>query len=524
MRFKSLRTPLLVFSCALTVIPLSVVGYLVYWETNVMRDVATEESTALAYADLDHILAGVIALAETSEPEASIKKTIMGIKVGKTGYVYVLDPKGNYVVSKDGERDGENIYDAKDASGRYFIQDILKTASTLKRGEVGESRYPWLNPGDPAPREKVVRIGYVPARHWVIGVGSYWDEFYGAVKRIQMVQGRSLFEMGIVMLAVLLIAILVAMVFSNSFIKRVRSAAVAVNLLSEGQLAMDQSLLQTRGADEVDTLLRSVSSTVDKLARVVTDITHVSNDVSSGSGELSSSAQLLSQGSSEQAATGEEVSSSMEEMASTVRQTSDNAMATEKIALKTADLAVQGGQAVTDTVNAMRQITERIRIIEEIARQTNLLALNAAIEAARAGESGRGFSVVASEVRKLAERSQAAAVEITSIAMDSVETAERAGRLIQEIVPEIRRTAELVQEISASGREQTTGVEQINKALLQFDQVIQQNASASEELASMAEELSARSDQMREIIGFFRIGSEGSEPANSVTKIRESFL
>ncbi len=516
MGFKSLRTPLLILSCAITVIPLSVVGFLVYRETGLMRDAASEESTALAYADLDHILEGVVALAKTSEPEASIKKTIMGILVGTTGYVYVLDPKGAYVVSSKGERDGENIWEAKDADGRYFIQDIVKTALTLREGEVGESRYPWLNPGDPAPREKVARIGYVPERQWIIGVGSYVDEFYAAVDRIEAVRSRSLTEMGIVLLAVLFLSILAAVLFSNSFIRRVRSAATVVTLLSEGDLTMDRALLDTRGRDEVDGLLRSVSSTVEKLSSVVTDVVHISADVAAGSGELSSSAQMLSQGSSEQAATGEEVSSSMEEMSSTVRQTSENAMATEKIALKAAELASQGGQAVNDTVGAMRMITERIRIIEEIARQTNLLALNAAIEAARAGESGKGFAVVASEVRKLAERSQAAAVEITAIATDSVDTAEKAGSLIQEIVPDIRRTAELVQEISASGREQTVGVDQINKALFQFDQVVQQNASASEELASMAEELSARSAQMRGAMGFFKVGSGAAEAAASL--------
>jgi methyl-accepting chemotaxis protein len=153
----------------------------------------------------------------------------------------------------------------------------------------------------------------------------------------------------------------------------------------------------------------------------------------------------------------------------------------------------------------MRNIAEKIGIIEGIARNTNLLALNAAIEAARAGEHGKGFAVVAAEVRRLAENSQKAAAEIGQLSGDSVEVAERAGEMIQKIVPDIRKTAELVQEINAASSEQDSGASQINKAILQLDQVIQQNASASEEMASMAEELSAQSQSMTQAISYFTL-------------------
>ena len=161
-----------------------------------------------------------------------------------------------------------------------------------------------------------------------------------------------------------------------------------------------------------------------------------------------------------------------------------------------------------EAVAAMKEIANKISIIEEIARQTNLLALNAAIEAARAGEHGKGFAVVAAEVRKLAERSQKAAGEINQLSATTLKVSEKSGEMLDKLVPDIQRTAELVQEITAASKEQDTGAEQINKALQQLEQVIQQNASASEEMASTTEELTGQSDQLVSALSFFHTGDE----------------
>ena len=276
------------------------------------------------------------------------------------------------------------------------------------------------------------------------------------------------------------------------------------------EVAAGNLAVEVRERSAQDELLRAIGVMVKRLVEVVGDVRGASDQVASGSQQMSASSEEMSRASSDQASSIEEISSAMEEMSANIRQNADNAAQTEKIAVKAAADAAEGSQAVSRTVDAMRQIAGKISIIEEIARQTNLLALNAAIEAARAGEQGKGFAVVASEVRKLAERSQRAAGEINALSGESVEVAEKAGELLARILPDVERTAELVQEISAASREQDSGAQQINKAIQQLDQVIQQNASSAEEVSATSEELAAQADQLQGTISFFRIDAHGS--------------
>ncbi|HKJ05738.1 MAG TPA: methyl-accepting chemotaxis protein [Geopsychrobacteraceae bacterium] len=283
-----------------------------------------------------------------------------------------------------------------------------------------------------------------------------------------------------------------------------REMASVADEISKGNL---QVKVEERSAEDV--LGLSLREMLGRLTEIIQNVRMSSGNVSSGSQALSAASEEMSQGATEQASSAEEASASIEEMTANIRQNADNAQQTEGIAIKTAQDAEDGGKAVADTLIAMKEIANKINIVEEISRQTNLLALNAAIEAARAGEHGKGFAVVAAEVRKLAERSQVAAGEISTLSVTSVDVAEQAGKLLEIIVPNIRKTAELVQEISAASKEQDSGADQIGKSIQQLDMIIQQNASSSEEMASTAEELSTQAEALEDIIAFFKVDLKG---------------
>ncbi|OYT83725.1 MAG: methyl-accepting chemotaxis protein [Pseudomonas sp. PGPPP4] len=253
-------------------------------------------------------------------------------------------------------------------------------------------------------------------------------------------------------------------------------------------------------------LKESINGTVGKLNQIIGDVRQSADSLASASEEISATAQSMSQASTEQAASVEETSASVEQMSASIAQNTENAKITDGMAGKAAREAGEGGQAVGETLVAMKTIADKIGIVDDIAYQTNLLALNAAIEAARAGEHGKGFAVVAAEVRKLAERSQVAAQEIGTVAKSSVALAERAGTLLEQMVPSISKTSDLVQEIASASEEQSSGVSQINGAMLQLSQITQQNASASEELAGTAEEMSTQAEQLQRLMGFFNTG------------------
>jgi methyl-accepting chemotaxis protein len=317
---------------------------------------------------------------------------------------------------------------------------------------------------------------------------------------------QALTQILILLAVAIILGITISLVLTSSIMKQLGGEPEEISqitgLIAQGDLVIDFDDRKEMG------VFKSTKEMTKNLSNTLLDINSAADQVSSGSSQISLSSQQISSGASEQASSVEEISSSMEELSGNIQQNTENAQKANEIAVNVSKEAAVGGESVNDTVLAMRSIAEKIKIIEDIARNTNMLALNAAIEAARAGDAGKGFAVVASEVRKLAENSGKAASEITEISVSSVDAAEKAGTIINELVPKIQETAELVQEITVASEEQSRGAEQINQAIQQLDTVIQQNASASEELASMSEELNSQSEMMMTSIAYFKLDKE----------------
>jgi methyl-accepting chemotaxis protein len=275
----------------------------------------------------------------------------------------------------------------------------------------------------------------------------------------------------------------------------------------------------------------NANKTAERIGATIGEIKQSAREVTNASAEISTSTTDLSQRTEEQAASLEETSASMEEISATVKKNAENAQQANASAGTTRDVADRGGQVVAKAVEAMakiedssRKISDIIGVIDEIARQTNLLALNAAVEGARAGEAGRGFAVVASEVRSLAQRSSQAAKDIKDVitnsngqVKDGVDLVNRAGIALTEIVESIKKVSDIVADIANASAEQATGIEQVNKALTQMDEVTQQNSALVEENAATAKTLEHQAKAMDERVAFFRLDAEAGHAAPSAT-------
>jgi len=410
----------------------------------------------------------------------------------------IVSNKGKYVAnSENKDLLGENIGKAYDNEGEQLQnlqagnQNIMTHEGKLKVFvpiELGNTGTPWQ-----------VRVA-VPNNLIV--------EEANQLMRDQIIIGGLLTILGIVILVY----------FVGRLVKPLKELQEVAQKVSQGDLDVKANIQQN---DEIGVLGGAIDQMVEKLREIVESIKYGARNISSASEQVSSSSQQLSQGASEQASSAEEVSSSMEEMVSNIQQNSDNAQQTEKIAKEASEGIQEGNKAAQNSVTSMKDIAEKISIINDIAFQTNILALNAAVEAARAGEYGKGFAVVAEEVRKLAERSSEAASEIDEKSKYGVDISEKAGQKLEEIVPEIDKTSKLVQEITAASSEMNSGADQVNNAIQQLNNVTQQNASSSEELATSAEELSSQAEQLRQTIAFFNLNVE--DEAEKFDKNKQSF-
>ena len=457
-------------------------------------------------------LGAIAARVEDSEERVELMRNAVEdirFEDDESGYYFIYEGTTVVTVPPSPDLRGQDLSDTSDENGVFFVQELAAAA----QAGGGFVNYVFEKPGA-GVQPKVSYAQMIPGTDFWVGTGVYADNVAARQNEVAGLIEQQISRTSRV--AIITILAIFALVLVPLLVLIIRSVTRPVLALQSTAASIESGNLSlhadAEGNDEIAELMATMDSMRGRLAGVMSDVKSIADGVASGSVQMSSTAQQLSEGATEQAASAEEVSSSMEQMSANIRQNADNALQTEKIAAKSSSDAEAGGEAVRETVDAMKEIAEKITIVEEIARNTNLLALNAAIEAARAGEAGKGFAVVASEVRKLAERSQTAAGEISELSSRSVAVAEQAGDIIDRIVPDIKRTAELVQEISTASNEQNSGAEQINAAITQLDNVIQRNASASEEMASMSEELSGQAEQLQQTIAFFTLDRDGGSP------------
>lgn len=437
---------------------------------------------------------------------SNLKTSIRALQVGGTGYYFVLQAddspqRGQLVVHP--AQEGNNIIESTDSRGNYFIRDMVDR----KQGSV---RYPWMNPGEKAPREKIAVFGHYAPWNWVFASSAYVDEFIAETRALIM----KFAAMGLA--AVMVLTGLWFWLVRRMIVRPLNDASRMADAIAEGDLTVQ---IPSDRQDEIGHLLEAMNNTNQGLTKVVRIVQEQAHSVAVASEEIAQGNQDLASRTESEASALEQTAAAMEELGSTVAHNAEHAQSADQRTREAQRVVTEGGEAVRRVVQTMqgidassKKIADIIGVIDGIAFQTNILALNAAVEAARAGEHGRGFAVVAGEVRALAGRSADAAKEIKQLIHSSVTEihegniqAAHAGETMEQAIAEIQKVTQLISDISHASGEQSNGVAQVAEAITHMDQTTQKNAAMVEEMAGATMSLSQQAEELSKAVAVFRV-------------------